>query len=42
MPPQADGGGSTWSLNRKAVNGAVGSDLVRTSISWSWEEIKRI
>jgi hypothetical protein len=30
MPPQAEGGGSTWSLNRKAVNGAVGNNLVKT------------
>jgi hypothetical protein len=31
MPPQAEGGGSTRSLKRKAVNEAVGSDLVNTS-----------
>jgi hypothetical protein len=42
IPLQAEGGGSTWSLNRKAVNGAVGSGLVKTSASWSWEGIKRI
>jgi hypothetical protein len=42
IPPQAEGGGSTWSLNRKVVNGAVESSLVKTYASWSWEEIKRI
>jgi len=33
MPPQAEGGGSTPSLKRKAVNEAVGSGLVKTSAS---------
>ena len=40
--PQAEGGGLTRNLKRKAVNGAVGSGLVKTSTSWSWEEIKQI
>ena len=35
MLPQVEGGGSTWNLNRKVVNGAVGSGLVKTSASWS-------
>ena len=42
MPSQAESGWLTWSLNRKVINGAVGSGLVRTLASWSWEEIKRI
>jgi hypothetical protein len=42
MPSQAEGGGSTRSLKQKAVNEAIGSGLVKTSVSWSWEEIKRI
>jgi hypothetical protein len=29
IPLQAKGWGSTWSLNRKAVNRAVGSGLLR-------------
>jgi hypothetical protein len=29
-------------LKRKAVKEAVGSGLVKTSASWSWEEIKWI
>jgi len=33
MPPQAEGGGSTRSLKRKAVNEEVGSGLVKTSAS---------
>jgi len=33
MPPQAEGGGSTRSLKRKAVNEEVGSGLVKTSES---------
>ena len=33
MPPQAEGGGSTRSLKRKAVNEKVGSGLVKTSAS---------
>jgi len=33
MPPQAEGGGSTRSLKRKAVNEAVGIGLVKTSAS---------
>jgi len=33
MPPQAEGGGSTRSLKRKAVNKEVGSGLVKTSAS---------
>jgi len=31
MPPQAEGGGSTRSLKRKAVNEEVGRGLVKTS-----------
>jgi diketogulonate reductase-like aldo/keto reductase len=30
MPPQVEGGGSTWKLKWKAVNEAVGSGLVKT------------
>jgi hypothetical protein len=37
MPPQAEGEGSTRSLNRKAVKDAIGSGLVKTSASWSRE-----
>jgi hypothetical protein len=33
MPPQAEGGGSTQSLKRKAVKEEVGSGLVKTSAS---------
>jgi hypothetical protein len=33
MSPQAEDGGSTRSLKRKAVNEEVGSDLVKTSAS---------
>jgi len=33
MPPQAEGGGLTRSLNRKAVKDATGSGLVKTSAS---------
>jgi hypothetical protein len=33
MPPQAEGGGSTRSLKRKAVNEEVGSGLVKTLAS---------
>jgi hypothetical protein len=33
MPPQAEGGGSTRRLKRKAVNEEVGSALVKTSAS---------
>jgi hypothetical protein len=33
MPPQAEGGGSTKSLKRKAVNKVVGNGLVNTSAS---------
>ena len=29
MPPQAEGGGSTRSLNRKAIKKVVGSGLVK-------------
>jgi hypothetical protein len=32
-PPQAEGGGSTRSLNLKAVNEEAGSGLVKTSAS---------
>jgi hypothetical protein len=42
MSPQVECGGSTWNLNQKAVNRAVGSGLVKTSPSWLWEEIKGI
>jgi hypothetical protein len=42
MPSQAEGRESTRSMKRKAVNGAIGSGSVKTSASWSWEEIKRI
>ena len=42
MPPQVEGGGSTRSLKRKTVKEEVGSGLVKTSTSWSREEIKRI
>jgi len=33
MPPQAEGGGSTRSLNQKAVKDATGSGIVKTSAS---------
>ena len=42
IPPQAEGEGSTRSLKRKTVKEEVGSGLVKTSTSWSREEIKRI
>jgi hypothetical protein len=42
MSSQAEGGGSTWNLKRKIIKKAVGSDLVKTYTSWSWEEIKQI
>jgi hypothetical protein len=29
MPPQTESGGSTLSLNQKAINGVVGSGLVK-------------
>jgi hypothetical protein len=34
MPLQAEGGGSIWSLNQKAVKETVGNDLIKTSTSW--------
>jgi len=41
MPPQAEKGDYTWNLDRKWAKGADSSSLVRTSASWSFEEMNQ-